>query len=1031
VEEEEGLSDDGRTEIEREEDNSYKPYQNALRTYLRRLERIAEMEVVADDGAWDVASEEIADEIMQMDDGDDDEGMERPQQPHQSQLPQQPLQREDAELKFLRDVSQISLSRINCTADAQDEAARNEGNFWDLLCFLRSVGSSSLFYRVAVDDENGDEAPSPKVELLRDPAEMVDSPPGEVLDACLWGNTGPEPGPCLPLARLQASLSWIEACHGRDLERALSRDYVGSDDPLLPPPRRRTMWPETMAELSRETKAAAGSFHPDAPLERIESTSTRRSASPTDVAATIIASHLPTRDETDDARLLRACLFLFRSGRGEEALELARECGQPWRAIGWVGGGYGDVGDGDNDGAMEDYRARRLWKRRCREIAALMGRGARNGGTDAEGADAAPRRLHPSLAYEAGILALLSDAVDAALENPVFESWENAVHAVLSAERGIVEEEVLRMHNRARVEAAGGKDAVFPFPGMVSDEDEDESGASDAGAILGHDADLGAAMEMLSRSPFKAVREGGGDPFRNGMMSFMIGGGAVQEYLEEAAVLAVQLREEDEASFLRFAVHLVLYVDSVFPELSTRLAVPADDDGTEYGEVTLREFLLLRYASFLASSRNLWSQVALYASLLSNQHMIDMYADFLLQVHGDAERQMTLEQAREFFPEGADIVVLRNVVRDMILGDQEDFTRIPGEPLAPSGISPVNARLMRSIHWMCYHPEHMPDALVCTNMLLRRFFLLNEMDASDPSQSNLYDSKYFIEKVLPTNLVDMAVDQCGSNIIGGNAPHVPEPMVQNLKAEFVSFESFLKAHTKYAQFLDVISKTSPCHNAKSGASNRGRRSAMESEISDKLERNAFRQRKVAICKIVIEAARRASDGWMDVLTFAGGWLVDLDDLASIDAESAVDAGEMELRAAEMKEIRSTVLPAAVSMLHDVLGKTASWMEQMVHDIVDQFGGNAAKDILVSLFHTFDETYRSSASQAPMMEVVTTSQAAPAYWYKKAVALSSIVANDSYGIHETFSDDEMEKLLRLVAESVVGLQRTLDVETIFE
>ncbi|KAL7465520.1 hypothetical protein ACHAXS_005838 [Conticribra weissflogii] len=810
------------------------------------------------------------------------------------------------------------------------------------------------------------------------------------------------------------------------------------------------MWPEYLAEVekekekekdsSRDKTATVKAFHPDAPLEVLPSSSSsssswiRSSPSP---AAVEIASNLPSLDERDDARLLRACFRLFQSGRGRDAMELTTECGQPWRAIGWVGGEYENKHDDDAvDVASGGYAARTLWKRRCRQIAKLLGR--RGSTRNDDGAKHPPglqRRWHPSLAYEAGILALLSDSADVALENPVFDSWEDAVQAVLSAERGIVEEKVLRRHNRARVEAAGGKDAVFPFPGMVvAEDDQDDQNESDVGSIVGHDADLGAALGMLNGSAIEAVREGSGDPFRNGMMSFMIGGSAVKEYLEEAAVLAVQLKEEDEASFLRFAVHLVLYVDGVLPELSSRLAIPVDDAGAEEGTMSLRECLLLRYVSFLASKRNLWSHVALYASLLSPPRMIDTYADFLIRVHGDAERQMTLEQARELFPEGADIVVLRNVVREMILGDHEDFTRLPGESLAPAGISPANMRMMRSILWMCYHPEHMPDALVCANMLLRRFFLLNEAEASDPSQSNLYDSKYFIDRVLPKNLLDVAADPSSSNSIGGNAPRVPEPTVQNLKAEFLSFESFLEAHTKYAQFLDVISKTSPCHNAKSGASNRDKRSAVESEISDKMERNAFRQRKVAVCKIVIEAARRASDGLMGVLTFAGGWLVDFDDDdddSMEHVESAVDAGEMELRAEEMKEIRSAFLPAAVSMLHDVLDKTASWMEQMVHDALNQFGGSASEDILLSLFHTFDETYRSSSSQASMAEVVTTSQAAPAYWYKKAVSLMSIVANDSYGIHDTFRDDEMEELLRLLAESYVGLHRTLDVETYLE
>ncbi|KAL3763490.1 hypothetical protein ACHAW5_010882 [Stephanodiscus triporus] len=949
--------------------DSYRPYHDALYAYLQSKERLSKFSQRANDYS---AMQIDGDEAVMGE--QDDEGA------HAAQSAMK-----NAEVTFLESLASICLSRVSGIVggisldggNIWSEASKNEGNLWDLLAALRAECVSSLFYCV-----NGEELPD--LILSNDPASMVDSAPADVLDACLGG------GVSLPLQRLNAALGWIEACHGRRFEEALNQEYEGNADPLLPPPRRRTMWPGTLAALQKQRRSpsTSGAFHPDAPLQIALGT---RSSSPVDVL-----SSLMPQDEMDDARLLRACFMLFQAGRVEEAVKLVTDCGQPWRAASWTGWEPLSA-----DGAGNPTRA--LWKRKCRKILKKMAELVNMDSTTTE--DTGMRGLYPSIAYEAAILSLLSDDVDAALNNPVFQTWEDGVCAILRAEVGIIQDDVLRSHHMARVEFAEGSGGHFPFPGT-----EFESYSRDMDdAPHGNWGDLAAALEKLDASPIAQIREDGGDPFRNGMISVLVGQNALKEYIEECAILSLETESNDEACFLRFITHLVLYVGTVLPEFCSRLSLPPGiDAATDSNISSLHELLILKYVAHLSSRRDLWPYVALYSSLLSTDNIIDTYSSFLIRVHSDRERQMFLNQARELFPKGFDCYILRYVVRGMIMCDANDWTREPGEEAAPLGVSPADARMMRSIHWFCYYPEHRPDALVAVNMLLRKFLLRSKSDTPD---KDLYAAKLFIDRILPRDLIDVAVDQCQkkSQAIAGS---ISLSLVQNLEVEYLSIQGYLKAHTQYTQFLNDITKTSPCH--KSNKLVGGAQSKHESEIADKMERNNFRHKKMGLCKIVIESASRVSDSLMDVLTFAGGWLIDAN--SNLDNEET-ESEEAKSRSEELEMIRNTYVPRAVFMLHEVFDKTAMWLEQIVHDTVAQFG-SAGKEMLLTLYGSFDESDRTPDNLS--MDSLSASRAAPGYWHKKSLSLASVVANDGNGLHEALNNAELESFLKLMAESHISL-----------
>ena len=961
--------------------DSYRPYHDALYTYLQNKDRLSQDNM---DNVNDIS-------MMQVDGDDDSMINEQENEKLQAQTAV-----DDAEMKFLESLATVCLSRgtQRCSSSAGgsegtsnwSEASKNEGNFWELLAALRNGGLSSLFYCV-----NGEEMSD--LTLSNDPTSMVESSPADVLDACLGGDDNVS----LPLQRLTAALRWIEACHGRKFEAALNQEYEGNNDPILPPPRRRSMWPSMVAALQQKANdpSSRGAFHPDAPLQ---SALDSRSSSPVDV-------QMKPDDEVDDARLLRACFMLFQAGRHEEAMRLVNDCGQPWRAATWTGGEPLTSEGGGNP-------TRGLWKNQCRKISKQM---VRLANTDSSSMmdSTGTRALYPSLAYEAAIMSLLSDNVDAALHNPVFQTWEDGVHAILRSEMGIIEDDVLKSHNSARVNAAERSGGHFPYPGTEFDT------LDNGGSPQGHDGDLGAALQKLEASPIECIQEEGGDPFRNGMTSFLVGQNALKEYIEECAVLSLESENDDEACFLRFVTHLVLYVDSALPEFCSQLMLPESTDGSIY---TLRELLILKYVAYLSSRRHLWSHVALYTSLLSNDKILDTFSSFLIHVHSDRERQMTLKQARDLFPQDLDCYILRNVVRGIILSDADDWKREAGEDVAPAGVSPSDARMMRSIQWLCYYPEHRPDALVAANMLLRKFLLKDFVDDTGDASSTrgLYAPKLFISRILPSDLIDVAVDQCQKED-GEIAGSIPLSLIQNLEAEHLAIEAFLKAHTKYTQFLDAITKTSPCHKSNKIVQG-GNQSQQENEIADKMERNAFRQQKTDLCKIIVEYASRASDALTEVLEFGGGWLVDSNPSGPDNLEDT-ETEEAKSRAEEMETIRSTVVPIAVFMLHEVLNKTAMWLEQIVYDTLSQFGSAASKDMMLTLFGSFDDSLSSHGDDLSM-ESLTTSKAAPGYWYKKALSLASVVANDGNNLHNTFDDNEMENFLKLMAESHISLSRSI-------
>ena len=504
--------------------------------------------------------------------------------------------------------------------------------------------------------------------------------------------------------------------------------------------------------------------------------------------------------------------------------------------------------------------------------------------------------------------------------------------------------------------------------------------------------------------------------------------------------------ETYQGALLRFAVHLAVYVDTALPGCVSRMAPPDSSGGGDDGpsDVSLLELLLLKYVAVLSGRRDLWPQVALYCSLLPyGDAAVGTYARFLLRVHAERERRVAIDAARRHLGPDMELDALRSAVREVVTGDDDaDCSRMAGEDLPPAGLSLHAARMMRSVGWLCLRPEHAPDALEWANALLRRFVITSDDDGADRGGRTFFAPKFFVDRMLPAGLAEDAVEECEGRERGRGdydeddaerraAGSISLPFALNLQAEFASIEAFLGAHTRYELFLDTVSKTSPCHESDRLLADGNAASRAEREIATKMERNSFRQRKMGLVRIVVESATAAADALTEVLAGTGGWLVD----EPGESAAAADGEDPAPRLEELAMMREKFLPRAVFMLHEVLDGTAEWLEQAVHDTVEQFGSEAAEDMFQTLFASFDPADRSSHGSAAdtdaLSALLTSSPAAPGHWHKRALSLSSVVANDGNALHETFSTEEMERFLSLMAGSHVSLSRCGDRGFLFD
>ena len=526
---------------------------------------------------------------------------------------------------------------------------------------------------------------------------------------------------------------------------------------------------------------------------------------------------------------------------------------------------------------------------------------------------------------ESAIYALLSNDVQTALKNPCLRTWECGMYACWSSMLGRLEDDLLHRHNRSSM--------------RIPQEEQLQSTALIASW------NESTILDQLASSPFEDMHPS--DVLRGAMASFLVGKDAVLNFLIQEGT------ESQDLHVLRFMAHLLLYLDSLSVGMT-----PVDLPGIQ----AVKNRFVLEYLEQLGMRPELWHMMALYASLLPEVIMMKEYPPILCNVQDDDERSGICKQMRELLPSGMDLAVLRRVVR-LLLTERDPHTP------------------MRSISWLCHSESHLADALVCTNMLLRKYFLAED--------DQLPRALVFLDQYLPPLVTEYAKSNSAQE---NNEESMDVLTTENSKLEFGGLQCYLEAHKAFRHWKEVMASTPPITVTSKIVHNRAALNQTELEIANSAEQRELVNQKRRASRKVVEAADAAQSKLMEVLTFGGGWLIQED---SIHDES----DEAKQRRRELDVIQSRYLPRAVFMFHSVCDKTAAWMADSLDDAVSILGKTALS--------TLDNASEDSAS--PL---------SPLYWIRRAMALVETVSSEENCIFNTFSEDDGENFASMITESKV-------------
>jgi hypothetical protein len=307
----------------------------------------------------------------------------------------------------------------------------------------------------------------------------------------------------------------------------------------------------------------------------------------------------------------------------------------------------------------------------------------------------------------------------------------------------------------------------------------------------------------------------------------------------------------------------------------------------------------------------------------------------------------------------------------------------------------------QSIQWLLHHDEHYGDALICSNILLRDFFL-NEQD------DKMETAMIFVEEHLPDELLERAGQL--KPTFDTLDPTLYTTKVDNARSEHLAFLSYLDAYRTFGKWKDVLSENPPTSGTSTSSTSTTdgvdltRLTSTETKIAQhRMVKDWIRQKKQK-CQTVLDAAEQARTVLTNVLTHPGGWLSTDDEQEQEQYNTLYGTGDDEntTRLQEIAEIRARYLVLAVNLYHQVCEDTASWMSRSLDD--------------ASLVHlTRDEALQHLEKDNDHPQPLF----APAFWYQQALDLAIMVASDAHGIHKAFGSLELQEFMAKLAETAVS------------
>jgi hypothetical protein len=728
-----------------------------------------------------------------------------------------------------------------------------------------------------------------------------------------------------------------------------------------------------------------------------------------------------------DSNLLKAmaqvCLALFLEGRDAEALDVARSRGQSWRAAAWMGGepsGYTSR-IRDDTRSVEDIPVgnpnRFLWKRQVWKTGRkLLLRHTSQQQQEQQQEQRYRQPSSPIALEEAAIYSILSDDVQNALDNPLIRSsWTRSLCVLLMGSRGRTRDEVLHRHNTYRRRGSAC------FPGYQFEEQENEQ--------LMQTAQLGTMTEAqmattLANSHFLKQQEQQRHEqqqqqhktrrmsYKSAIMAFVVGKSAILELCaRETSRIVSELNQvsekgggESSASNdeeyvnqdwegVRFMTHLTLFLDSLQGS-----STPIVCDGI----TDQKNAILFQYVQYLESRPDLWRMITLYVSLLPPPTILEYYPTVLARVLDDSERQTMTGQIRELMS-SLELPLLRRVVR----------RSLSAPPTTLTGGDDVDAIKCNSLQWLLHKDEHLEDALICANILLREFFLNEEEDKTSVAVTLLND--YLPEDFLDLVSTSFAAKEESSDSSDSEAAY-QNAKVNNAITEHLAYIGYLEAYGAFEKWKETLRAT-PTALEEYRLPNYSNLNEKEKAIADSNVLRSWVKEKKKHLETTLGAAEEARLSWHNVLIHPGGWLsVDDDEVASAGGDP-----EEQQRHSDILKIRSRHLVLAANLYHQVCEETAAWLSRSLHEAEDfhlpkeevlqrlQFGSSRSSLVAVGGGNSSSSSSSSGGS----------SHATPEYWYKHALDLAVLVASDKHGIHKAFPSADLQELITKLGETAVS------------
>jgi len=187
--------------------------------------------------------------------------------------------------------------------------------------------------------------------------------------------------------------------------------------------------------------------------------------------------------------------------------------------------------------------------------------------------------------------------------------------------------------------------------------------------------------------------------------------------------------------------------------------------------------------------------------------------------------------------------------------------------------------------------------------------------------------------------------------------------------------------------------------------------AHEHEISEKMVKKIYVDKKKEIGQAVIKSSEMTRHAFMNVITYDGGWL-DISSDCNVFS-SQIYGTELKKRNEELNNLRRKYIPNVIFLLVKILDNTASWINQFVKDIENKFGNKESHSILSQIYggDVFEEVNNKNRTNIPFL---------PETWSRMILLLSKTVALKENHLTQCFDKERMRTLMSFMKDAATNM-----------